>query len=102
MVNISGKEKTKRGSRSTKVKEKECTNSVPFYKLFAYADSKDHLLMIVGTIGAISNGVCTPIMTILLGDLVNAFGENQNNNNVVHVVSKVHNNLLTPPYISYS
>ncbi|KAJ0695924.1 putative ABC-type xenobiotic transporter [Helianthus annuus] len=89
MVNISGKEKTERGSHSAKVKEKECRNSVPFYKLFAYADSKDHLLMIVGTIGAISNGVCTPIMTILLGDLVNAFGENQNNNNVVHVVSKV-------------
>ncbi|MFS7976383.1 putative ABC transporter type 1, transmembrane domain-containing protein [Helianthus anomalus] len=45
--------------------------------------------MIAGTIGAIGNGVCMPIMTILLGDLINAFGENQNNNNVVHVVSKV-------------
>ena len=45
--------------------------------------------MIIGTIGAIGNGVCMPIMTILFGDLVNAFGENQSNDEVVDVVSKV-------------
>ncbi|XP_052878978.1 ABC transporter B family member 4-like isoform X2 [Gossypium arboreum] len=45
--------------------------------------------MIVGTVGAVGNGLCMPLMTILFGDLVNAFGQNQSNNQVVHVVSKV-------------
>ncbi|KAI7745067.1 hypothetical protein M8C21_034033 [Ambrosia artemisiifolia] len=89
MVKIGAQETPKAGSHSTKAQETECVNSVPFYKLFAFADFKDYILMIVGTIGAIGNGICMPMMTILLGDFINAFGENQNNNNVVHVVSKV-------------
>ncbi|KAI3679122.1 hypothetical protein L6452_38431 [Arctium lappa] len=74
-----------------KEKEKESTDdSVPFYKLFAFADSTDHMLMIAGTLGAIGNGICMPLMTILFGDLIDSFGQNQNNNNdVVRVVSKV-------------
>ncbi|GMI69508.1 P-glycoprotein 21, ATP-binding cassette B21 [Hibiscus trionum] len=67
----------------------EKTNSVPLYKLFAFADSRDIVLMTVGTIGAIGNGLCMPLMTILFGDLINAFGQNQGNNKVVDVVSKV-------------
>ncbi|KAL8252897.1 hypothetical protein R6Q59_036590 [Mikania micrantha] len=89
------KEKTKAGFAgsgigSSKEKEKESTNTVPFYKLFAFADVVDHILMIVGTVSAIGNGICLPLMTVLLGDLVNSFGHNQNNtNNVVTLVSKV-------------
>ncbi|XP_076920813.1 ABC transporter B family member 4-like, partial [Bidens hawaiensis] len=45
--------------------------------------------MIVGTIGAVGNGICMPLMTILFGDLLNSFGENQNNDDVVDAVSKV-------------
>ncbi|KAF2325016.1 hypothetical protein GH714_022250 [Hevea brasiliensis] len=71
-----------------KSKGDEKTNSVPFHKLFSFADSLDILLMIVGTIGAIGNGICLPLMTVFLGDTINAFGENQNKD-VVHVVSKV-------------
>ncbi|KAE8679576.1 ABC transporter B family member 12 [Hibiscus syriacus] len=67
----------------------ENTNTVPFYKLFVFADSKDILLMIVGTIAAVGNGVCMPLMTLLFADLIDAFGENQNDDRVVHVVSKV-------------
>ncbi|MBA0646157.1 hypothetical protein Goklo_014143 [Gossypium klotzschianum] len=67
----------------------EKTNTVPFYKLFAFADSRDTLLMIVGTIGAVGNGICMPLMTILFGDLIDAFGENQNDDRVVDVVSRV-------------
>ncbi|KAL4323592.1 hypothetical protein GQ457_11G002000 [Hibiscus cannabinus] len=70
-------------------KEDEKTNSVPFYKLFAFADSTDTLLMIIGTIGAVGNGACMPLMTILFGDLIDAFGENQTDARVVHVVSRV-------------
>ncbi|OMO82289.1 hypothetical protein COLO4_23136 [Corchorus olitorius] len=70
-------------------KADEKVNTVPFYKLFAFADSTDILLMIIGTIGAIGNGVCMPIMTILFGDLIDAFGQNQHNDKVVDLVSEV-------------
>ncbi|KAJ0651013.1 putative ABC-type xenobiotic transporter [Helianthus annuus] len=71
-----------------KAKEKESTDTVPFYKLFAFADLTDCILMITGTVSAIGNGVCLPLMTVLFGDLINSFGHNQNNN-VVDAVSKV-------------
>ncbi|XP_010271025.1 PREDICTED: ABC transporter B family member 11-like isoform X2 [Nelumbo nucifera] len=67
----------------------EATNTVPYYKLFAFADSKDVVLMVIGTIGALGNGTSLPLMTVLFGELVDSFGQNANNNNVVHVVSKV-------------
>ncbi|KAJ0743384.1 putative ABC transporter type 1, transmembrane domain superfamily [Helianthus annuus] len=67
------------------------TDTVPFCKVFAYADSTDYMLMFAGIIGAIGNGLCTPLMSILLGDLTNSFGDNQNSDNLVPAVSKVHN-----------
>ncbi|KAK4441855.1 ABC transporter B family member 11 [Sesamum alatum] len=76
------------GSRKEKAEEKQATNTVPFYKLFTFADSMDKILMIVGSIGAIGNGLCMPLMTILFGELVDSFGQNQSKV-VVSVVSKV-------------
>lgn len=70
-------------------KEETGTKTVPFYKLFSFADSVDVGLMIVGTIGAVGNGLCMPFMTVLFGELINSFGQNQNNKDVIHVVSKV-------------
>ncbi|KAH7855870.1 hypothetical protein Vadar_029896 [Vaccinium darrowii] len=70
-------------------KEESSIKTVPFYKLFSFADSIDVALMIVGTIGAVGNGTCMPIMTILFGEIINSFGQNQNNKDVVHAVSKV-------------
>ncbi|EEF47169.1 ABC transporter B family member 11 [Ricinus communis] len=72
-----------------KSKGEEKTNSVPFHKLFSFADSVDIVLMIIGTIGALGNGLSMPLMTIFLGDTIDAFGNNQNNQDVVDVVSKV-------------
>ncbi|GMJ09270.1 P-GLYCOPROTEIN 4, MULTIDRUG RESISTANCE 4, ARABIDOPSIS P-GLYCOPROTEIN 4, ATP-binding cassette B4 [Hibiscus trionum] len=65
------------------------TNTVPFYKLFSFADSKDIMLMIIGTTAAAGNGLSMPLMTILFGNLIDAFGKNQSNGNMVEVVSKV-------------
>ena len=65
------------------------TKAVPFFKLFSFADSMDYLLMSVGTIGAIGNGLCMPLMTIIMGDVINSFGESGNNKQVVDAVSKV-------------
>lgn len=63
--------------------------TAPFYKLFSFADSTDIVLMIVGTIAAVGNGLSLPLMTVLFGDVTDAFGQNQGDKDVVHAVSKV-------------
>ncbi|XP_016647145.1 PREDICTED: ABC transporter B family member 4-like [Prunus mume] len=73
---------------TTKSKE-DGTKTVPYYKLFSFADSLDYLLMSIGTISAIGNGVCMPLMTIIFGDVINSFGGSGNNKDVVDAVSKV-------------
>ena len=80
-----------RGDQQETVKSKgdEETKTVPFLKLFSFADSTDILLVILGTIGAVGNGASFPIMSILFGDLVNSFGQNQNSKEVVDLISKV-------------
>lgn len=75
--------------KETEKQEKTDVKRVPFYKLFSFADSTDKTLMIIGSIAAIGNGVCMPLMTVIFGDLVDAFGENQNPKEIVHVVSQV-------------
>ncbi|XP_074310741.1 ABC transporter B family member 21-like [Silene latifolia] len=67
----------------------EAAKKVPFYKLFSFADSTDKALMIIGSIAAAGNGVSMPFLAILLGDLIDAFGQNQNTKHVVRVVSQV-------------
>ncbi|KAH9731007.1 ABC transporter B family member 11 [Citrus sinensis] len=86
-----GKDSSMSGNEhdSEKGKQTEKTESVPFYKLFTFADSADTALMIIGSIGAIGNGLCLPLMTLLFGDLINTFGDNQNNSETVDKVSKV-------------
>lgn len=81
-----GKEEEVKKTEKNK-EDHEKTKTVPFYKLFAFADSFDFLLMILGTLGSIGNGLGFPIMTLLFGDLVDAFGQNQTD--VSDKVSKV-------------
>ncbi|KAL1560399.1 ATP-binding cassette sub- B member 9 [Salvia divinorum] len=68
--------------------EKKEDEKVPFYKLFSFADKLDILLIVVGAISAIGNGLSQPLMTLIFGELVNAFGEGDRST-VVHVVTKV-------------
>ncbi|PSR89186.1 ABC transporter B family member 11 like, partial [Actinidia chinensis var. chinensis] len=70
-------------------KDAETTQTIPLYKLFSFADSVDVVLMIVGTIGAVGNGICMPLMTVLFGELTDSFGQNQNSQDMVRVVSEV-------------
>ncbi|KAK9675524.1 hypothetical protein RND81_11G012600 [Saponaria officinalis] len=72
-----------------KKEEAVSINKVSFYKLFSFADTTDKALMIIGSVGALANGVAMPLMAIIVGDIVDAFGENQNTNHVIHVVSQV-------------
>ncbi|XP_050375437.1 ABC transporter B family member 4-like [Argentina anserina] len=78
------------GKKEDASKSKEgSTKAVPFFKLFSFADSMDYLLMSAGTIGAIGNGMCQPLMTVIMGEVINAFGESGNTNEVIDTVSKV-------------
>ncbi|WCJ23195.1 ABC transporter B family member 11 [Euphorbia peplus] len=76
-------------------KKEENTKILPYYKLFSFADSTDYLLMLLGTIGAAGNGLSLPLMTVVFGAAVNAFGDNSvNTDQVVDKVSKVSLNFL--------
>ncbi|KAL9325738.1 hypothetical protein ACSQ67_006383 [Phaseolus vulgaris] len=78
----------KQDSNKSKVKN-ESNKTVPFYKLFSFADYWDCLLMLVGALSAVANGIVMPLMTILIGDAIDAFGGNADNKQtVVHEVSK--------------
>ncbi|XP_061367873.1 ABC transporter B family member 21-like [Gastrolobium bilobum] len=80
---------TTNGEKEENSKQKEKPETVPFHKLFSFADSTDVLLMVVGTVGAIGNGMGLPLMTLLFGQMINSFGSNQQNPDVVKEVSKV-------------
>ncbi|PNT72651.1 hypothetical protein BRADI_2g47360v3 [Brachypodium distachyon] len=43
--------------------------------MFRYADRLDVLLMVVGTVGAMGNGVSEPLISVLFGNVINSFGE---------------------------
>nr|DAD32947.1 TPA_asm: hypothetical protein HUJ06_011798 [Nelumbo nucifera] len=75
-------------------KGEEKFNTVPYYKLFSFADSIDVTLMIVGTITAIANGISLPLMTVLFGQIVDSFRDTLGTKNVVHEISKVCLNLV--------
>lgn len=70
-------------------KDNHKTNQkVPFYKLFTFADHFDVTLMTIGTICAMANGWSQPIMTVILGKLINTFGYTDPSNTIKEV-SKV-------------
>ncbi|KAK9983465.1 hypothetical protein SO802_032990 [Lithocarpus litseifolius] len=76
--------------RSSNNDGEEKIQTVPLLKLFSFADSTDVALMIVGTVGAIGSGLGMPLMTILFGQMINSFGNNQSNNtDIVGIISKV-------------
>ncbi|KAJ8632463.1 hypothetical protein MRB53_025799 [Persea americana] len=84
----SGKTHNQQDSEKSKG-EVDNKNTVPFYKLFSFADSTDVLLMIVGTVAAAANGVATPLMTILFGQLMDSFGQTPDPHEIVDKISKV-------------
>ncbi|CAL5352142.1 unnamed protein product [Camellia sinensis] len=83
------KKKKKKKKKKKEEEESTNTNTLPFFKLFSFADSADVVLMLFGTIAAVGNGICMPLMTVLFGELIDSFGQNQNNKQIVRVVSKV-------------
>lgn len=78
-------------SKSKQQDLKKRNNSMPYHKLFSFADTADLALMVVGTVAAISDGVSLPLTTVLFGDMINTFGKTRDINYIVHEVSKVGN-----------
>uniref|UniRef100_A0A0E0FRQ3 MDR-like ABC transporter n=1 Tax=Oryza nivara TaxID=4536 RepID=A0A0E0FRQ3_ORYNI len=87
-----GKEKKAKNGRDGEDKKKEedgdAGKKVSFTGLFRYADGTDLLLMAVGTVAALANGVSQPLMTVIFGQVINAFGE-ATNGDVLHRVNQV-------------
>ncbi|KAL8103556.1 ABC transporter B family member 9-like [Apium graveolens] len=67
---------------------KKRDESVAFYKLFVFADRLDVLLMTIGSIGAIANGVSQPLMMVVMGQTINAFGKS-NGHDITDEISNV-------------
>ncbi|KAI9196870.1 hypothetical protein LWI28_027690 [Acer negundo] len=67
--------------------EDDQNQKVSFYKLFTFADRLDVIMMIVGTLSAITGGLAQPLMSVIFGEIVDSFGT-ATPDNVVGVVSK--------------
>ncbi|XP_044976770.1 ABC transporter B family member 4-like [Hordeum vulgare subsp. vulgare] len=61
---------------------------VPLLGIFRYADRLDVLLMVVGSLGAVGNGVSEPLISVLFGDVINSFGQSTTST-VLRAVTKV-------------
>ena len=64
-------EDSQNNPQDTSKRKEDGTKTVPYYKLFSFADSLGYLLMSVGAISAIGNGASFPLMTIIFGDVIN-------------------------------
>ncbi|XP_056375699.1 ATP-binding cassette sub-family B member 5-like isoform X2 [Hyla sarda] len=51
---------------------KEKVKAVSPFKIFRYADGLDILYMIIGSVGALCNGICLPIMHIVFGEMTDS------------------------------
>ncbi|GLU22765.1 hypothetical protein SLE2022_388140 [Rubroshorea leprosula] len=69
-------------------RKKRNEQKVPFYKLFSFADNQDIVLMTVGSIAAVANGLSQPFMTVIFGRLINSFAS-LDPSHAVQEVSKV-------------
>lgn len=70
------------------------TNSVPFYRLFSFTDPVDRALMLLGSVAAVGHGVSMPLMTIILGEVVNTFGITNNTGELTRSVSRVKQSIV--------
>ncbi|KAF0926539.1 hypothetical protein E2562_026027 [Oryza meyeriana var. granulata] len=77
----------KRGKEENDNKRMAKDSKVAFHHLFKYVDSTDVALMLVGTIASLASGMSQVIMTIIFGQMVDAFGKSSPGN-ILHQVNK--------------
>ncbi|XP_024534012.1 ABC transporter B family member 10 isoform X3 [Selaginella moellendorffii] len=81
--------KKKRRKKGEEEEEEEEDRSVPYYKLYSFADAMDWGLIFVGAIGACAHGAAIPVFFIFFGKLIDEFGANYDNpTKLGHGVSK--------------
>ncbi|KAG8077649.1 hypothetical protein GUJ93_ZPchr0007g4641 [Zizania palustris] len=85
----------KKADEAGKKEDAVDAGKVSFTGLFRYADGMDLLLMVVGTVSALANGVSQPLMTVVFGQVINAFGGATNDN----VLSRVNEAVLNFVYL---
>nr|CAB3464564.1 unnamed protein product [Digitaria exilis] len=66
--------------------EEEKGVGLGLHRLFRFADGADAALMAAGAVGAVASGVAQPLMTLVFGDVVDAFGSGSRHD-VLHRVS---------------
>ncbi|CAM0882246.1 unnamed protein product [Alopecurus aequalis] len=66
----------------------EAKKKVSLFGMFRYADRIDVLLMVVGTVGAMGNGISEPLISVLFGNVINSFGQSTSST-VLRTVTKV-------------
>lgn len=60
-----------------------------FQSVFMHADSVDILLMVLGFLGAICDGVSMPVMLIVTSKLMNNLGGNDSSDTFTHHINEV-------------
>ena len=63
----------RRRLRRTRTKQKHTTTHKK-NNYYSYADALDWLLIVLGVLGALTNGAMLPLFTVIFGDFTNAFG----------------------------
>ena len=51
----------------------ESVKSVPYFKLFRFADTREKIIITAGVVAAVIGGCSMPVMIILFGNLADAF-----------------------------
>ncbi|KAK3165165.1 hypothetical protein QOZ80_1AG0029750 [Eleusine coracana subsp. coracana] len=68
--------------------EEVAAKKVSLLGMFRYADRLDALLMVIGTVGSVANGMAEPIIALLFGNIINSFGQSTSEN-ILRIVGKV-------------
>lgn len=74
-----GKEKDEPPGGGNSKKDAPAAGSVPFFRLFAFADPMDYLLLTIGTVAAVAHGAALPVFFLFFGNLIDGFGSTESN-----------------------
>nr|CAD1834786.1 unnamed protein product [Ananas comosus var. bracteatus] len=85
---MEGRGERENGKEKEEEEKKEEVKKVGVHRLLAFADAADGLLMAVGAVAAMANGVSQPLMTVIFGQVIDAFGGGDADS-VLHRVNKV-------------
>eukprot|EP01133_Synstelium_polycarpum_P000374 gene374-436_t len=67
------KEAKRQAAKNKKRAEIDASEAVPFSQLFRFADNIDKVLMLFGTLAALANGAAMPLVSVVFGDIIDAF-----------------------------